>query len=257
MKIYLIDLDGTLYRGDEPVEHASDFIDYLNHSGREYLLTTNCPWHSPAEIVSKLKAMGITTMEDRILTSALACRDYLLENYPGKKVYLIGSQSFKDMLVHSGIQLTNGSSDAVVIGYDRNIAYSHIEKACINILDGAAFISTNMDNVIPFGQTFVPHTGAITSAVQYAVNKEPIVIGKPNRYMFASALKILDCSKDDCAVIGDRLDMDIQFAYNNHIPGYLVFTGVAKKSDLENSFIKPDKCFENLKNIIEMERSNI
>lgn len=257
MKIYLIDLDGTLYRGDEPVEYAADFIDYLNHNGRKYLLTTNCPLHSPAEIVAKLKAMGITTAADKIITSALACRDYLLEHYPGKKVYVIGSRSFKELLAQSDIQLTNGYSDAVVIGYDQYLTYTHIKRACINILNGAAFISTNMDNAIPFRKTYIPHTGAITSAVQYAVNLKPVVIGKPNRHMFASALKMLDCKEEDCAVIGDRLDIDIQFAYNNHIPGYLVLTGVAKASDLRSSIVKPDKCFENLKNIIQMEGSNI
>ncbi len=256
MKIYLIDLDGTLYRGNEPIEYAAEFIDYLNNNNRKYLLITNCPLNSPEEIVMKLKTMGICTTKDKILTSALACRDYLLDHYSGKKVFIIGSPSFKELLRKSGIQLTNEYSDVVVIGYDTQSTYAQIKQACINILNGAEFISTNMDNVIPFGKTFIPHTGAITSAVQYAVNREPIVIGKPYKQMFNSAMKILDCDRHDCVVIGDRLDIDIQFSYNNNIYGYLVFTGVTKCSDITNSIIKPDKCFNNLRSIIEMERGN-
>lgn len=250
MKIYLIDLDGTLYRGNESIEYASEFIDFLNTNNRKYLMTTNCPLNSPEGIVKKLKTLGIHTTTDKILTSGLACRDYLLEYHPNKKVFLIGSQSFKEILSDSGVQLTENDSDVVVIGYDQNMVYSDLKQACVNILNGAEFISTNMDNVIPHGQTFIPHTGAITAAVQYAVNKEPFVVGKPYTPMFNSALKKLGCAKQDCVVIGDRLDTDIQFAHNNGIPGYLVFTGVTKSSDLENSLIKPDKCFENLKSLI-------
>jgi len=256
MKIYLIDLDGTLYRGNEPIEYAAEFIDYLNRNNRKYLLTTNCPLNGPEEIVMKLKTMGIAATTDKVLTSGMACRDYLLEHYFGKNVFVIGSPSFRKLLCNSGIQLTDEYSDVVVIGYDQQTTYSQIKQACINILNGAEFISTNMDNVIPFGKTFIPHTGAITSAVGYAVNKEPVVIGKPNQHMFNSAVKILGCNREDCIVIGDRLDIDIQFSYNNGIPGYLVFTGVAKCTDVENSIIKPDKCFNNLRDIIEMERRN-
>jgi 4-nitrophenyl phosphatase len=254
MKNYLIDLDGTLYRGMEPIEYATEFIDYLNKNNRKYLLTTNCPLNSPDGVVKKLKAMGIATTTDKVLSSAMACRDYLLEHHLGKSVFVIGSPSFKEILCSSGIQLTNSHSDIVVIGYDQQSTYPQLMKACMNILNGAIFISTNMDNVIPHGQTYIPHTGAITAAVQYAVNKEPIVIGKPYQHMFNSALKMLDCSRQDCVVIGDRLDTDILFSQNNNVPGYLVFTGVTKCSDLQTSIIKPDKCFNNLKDIIELEK---
>jgi len=258
MNVYLIDLDGTLYRGNEPIEHAAEFIDYLNKNNRKYLLTTNCPLNSPINIAEKLSAMGIKTTTDKVLTSAMACRDYLLEHHFGKSVFVIGSPSFIEILQKSGIQLTNNFpennfSDVVVIGYNQKMTYSQLKQACINILKGAEFISTNMDNVIPDGQTFIPHTGAITVAIQYAVKKEPVIIGKPYSYMFDSAVKMLGCKREDCVVIGDRLDTDILFAKNNKIPGYLVFTGVTKLSDIENSTIKPDKCFNNLKDIIEME----
>jgi 4-nitrophenyl phosphatase len=258
MNVYLIDLDGTLYRGNEPIEHAAEFIDYLNKNNRKYLLTTNCPLNDPEGVVAKLKAMGITTTKDKVLTSAMACRDYLLEYHHGKSVFVVGSPGFKKILCSSEIRLTNDLSenhysDLVVIGYDQQMTYSQIKQACINILNGAKFISTNMDNVIPYGQTFIPHTGAITVAVQFAVNKEPTVIGKPYKHMFESAVKMLGCNREDCVVIGDRLDTDILFAKNNNVPGYLVYTGVTKHSDLENSTIQPDKCFNNLREIIDTE----
>ncbi|HHW31695.1 MAG TPA: HAD-IIA family hydrolase [Clostridiaceae bacterium] len=262
MNVYLIDLDGTLYRGNEPIEHAAEFIDYLNKNNRKYLLTTNCPLNNPDGIVARLKAMGITTTADNVLTSSMACRDYLLKHHSGKRVFVIGSPSFLEILQTSGIHLTNHLSEreyseVVVIGYDQQMTYSQLKRACINILNGAEFITTNMDNVIPHGQTFIPHTGSITAAVQYAVNKEPVIIGKPFRHMFDSAVKMLGCNREDCVVIGDRLDTDILFAKNNNIPGYLVFTGVTTHSDLEKSSIKPDKCFNTLKDIIQMETGDI
>lgn len=253
MKNYLIDLDGTLYRGMTKIEYADIFIKYLNDNSRKYLFVTNCPLNSQKEIAEKLKSMGIDADSQRVLNSAMATRDYLVKAGCGKKIYIIGSKALKDELFNWGFNIVESDPDIVVVGYDREFTYKKLEKACLFIRGGAQFIGTNIDATIPSGNTFIPHTGSILASISKSTGVEPICIGKPARYMLKSAAKILGCREADCAVIGDRLDTDMAFAINNGIPGYLVLTGTTDMSMLSKSYIKPDMVFDNLLELIKYE----
>ena len=254
MKNYLIDLDGTIYRGDVPVEFAEEFVEYLNKNKRKYLFVTNCPYNSPESIMHKLRNMGIKTAAERILNSGEACADYLKRFHDGKRVYVIGSESFNKQIVDAKMIVVDDFPDIVAVGYDKEFNYRKLDLASRFIRKGAVFVATNTDDVIPSGSDFVPHTGAILSAVAKASGREPLIIGKPEKFMLETAVRKLFCAKEDCVVIGDRIDTDIAFAVKNKIPGYLVLTGITDRKQIESSSIRPDRIFNNLKEIEQFEK---
>lgn len=253
MKRYLIDLDGTLYRGDQPVEGAAQFIDSLNRAGRDYLLVTNCPLNSAGKTAQRLQRMGIEVNEERVLNSGMACADYLRNRMPSARVYLIGSEDLRATFEQAGIALCQRDADAVVVGYDQQMTYAQLERACLELLAGASFIATNLDNVIPGKGSMIPHTGAIVAALRCATGLEPLVVGKPAEPMLQSALKLLGCGRKDCAVIGDRLDTDMAFALENGVDGYLVLTGCTTPEMLRRQRPAGIRVFKDLTELMRME----
>ena len=130
-------------------------------------------------------------------------------------------------------------------------------KAVQLISNGAKFICTNGDLTIPHGESFVPHTGAITSSIEAATGVKPTIIGKPEGTMLNIALEILNCEREDCCIIGDRLDTDIIMGVNFCMPSYLVLTGVTDRKLLSKSIIKPTMIFENLCDVLNYDKSLI
>lgn len=252
-KIYLIDLDGTIYRGNQAISGAKEFINYLKQNNRKFLFVTNCPLNSIEALTKKLISMGIECNENDFINSSMSTCDFLKTYYKDKKVFLIGSEALQNMLISNDIKLTHDNADIVVVGYDNTVNYEKLKNACIQINKGAKLIATNPDNNIPYKDTFIPHTGAMISFIENACGVKATIIGKPNQYLLHTACKQLKCKKSELCVIGDRIDTDISFAINNGIDGYLVLTGAIKSKD-ETFIPKPTKIFNNLKEIIIFER---
>lgn len=233
-----------------PIKFAREFINSLNMSKRKFLLVTNCPSNTPKSLVQKLGRMDIEIKEENVLTSGQVTASYLQKDPNINKVFLLGGDALKDELEQRGLQIVDDNADCVVVGYDRMFTYEKMEKAVRMILDGAKFIATNSDPVIPCGSTLVPHTGALYVGIEAATGIKPLVMGKPEHYMLDEAVSILGCQRDDCCVIGDRLDTDIAFADRHGISSYLVLTGVTGINDLKYSAYKPTYVFNNLNEVI-------
>lgn len=193
--------------------------------------------------------MDIEIKEENVLTSGQVTAAYL-QNLHLNRVFLLGGEALKDELEQRGIEITDEKPDCVVVGYDRGFTYNKMEQAVKMILDGARFIATNSDTTIPSGNSLVPHTGALYVGIEAATGVKPLVMGKPERYMLDEAVNILGCSKDDCCVIGDRLDTDIAFGERHGIRTYLLMTGVTRTEDLKGSLYKPTEVFNNLNEVI-------
>ncbi len=255
MKSYLIDLDGTIYSGNKLINYAKDFIDYLNNVKKKYLFVTNCPLKSPEKIIIKLQKLGLSVGPDCVLSSGMAAIQYLAKKHKGEKVYLIGSDDLKSMFCRSGIELVEDKADIVLVGYDPKFTYAMMKRAVYLISCGAEYIATNADQVIPGKRYFIPHTGAIAASITEASGKQPLFIGKPSCLMFDAAIQMLGCVKNDIAMVGDRVDTDIEFAMNNGIPSYLVLTGVTKESDISSMKIRGQvRIVKNLLGIIDFDR---
>ncbi|HHV60645.1 MAG TPA: HAD-IIA family hydrolase [Clostridiaceae bacterium] len=246
---YLIDMDGTIYRGSVPIPHAREFIRYLQQNRRKFLLVTNCPGNSTNALVEKVRNMGIHIGCNDIISSGDATAEFLCTS-PYKRIYLIGSDALKDKLVKKGINVVTEDADCVVVGYDLSFNYKKMKEAAQFILNGAGFVCTNYDLTIPDGDRVVPHTGSIAASIEAATGVKPVYMGKPEYYLLEAVIKRLNCSRDKCCTVGDRLDTDIYFGIRQNIKSFLVLTGVTTREMLRHSKIQPTRAFENLLDIL-------
>ncbi|HHW47229.1 MAG TPA: HAD-IIA family hydrolase [Clostridiaceae bacterium] len=254
--VYLIDMDGTIYRGTCPIEYAKEFIRYLQQKNRIFFLVTNCPLNSAGALARKVQGMRIDVGPGNIITSADVTADYLVSSTSCSKAYVVGSDALKEKIAGRGIGIVSEGPDCVVVGYDTEFSYEKMKKATQFILDGAGFICTNGDSTIPDGNKLVPHTGAIAASIETASGTKPVVIGKPERYLLDTVSRRVKCKKEQFCVVGDRLDTDIYFGVKQNILSFLVLTGVTTIDDLKKSNIQPTKVFNNLCELMLFDEEN-
>lgn len=237
---YLIDLDGTLYKGNETIQGARAFIDYLNAENIPHLYVTNNSTKSPDDVVQKLKSMGINAKPQEVVTSAMATADYIATEKPGASVYMVGASGLETALKEAGLQLKSDTDvDFVVMGLDEQITYEKLTIATLAVQKGATFISTNKDPSIPKEQGFLPGNGSLTSVVTVSSKTDPIFIGKPEPPIMKKALDLLQVSPTDVAMIGDLYETDILSGINVGIDTIHVQTGVTSKEEAMSKPIPP------------------
>lgn len=248
----IIDLDGTVYRGDRLVDHAKAFFAMLKEKNVSYKVFTNCSMRTPEELTLVLKGMGLEVAENNIVTSGCIVRKYLQNIEKHLHIYAVGSASFKEHLHVGGIKFVTGTqsvADYVVVGFCTDFTFEDLKYALWHIQKGAKFITTNTDDTIPFGDDIVPHTGAICAFLEYASKQKPINLGKPSKYAGIYFREIFD--SDDVIVIGDRVDTDMLFARNNGFTGCLVLTGIAEQRDTDATREQSFNIFKDLKEFCE------
>jgi len=231
--IYLIDMDGTIHRGSCPIQHAKEFIRYLQGGNRTFFLVTNCPGSFQDDLAEKLQTMGIDVEPDNIITSADATADYLASNTFCSKVYFIGGNALKEKIARKGIDIVSEGPDYVVVGYDKEFNYEKMKKATQFILDGAGYVCTNGDSTIPDGNKLVPHTGAIAASIEAASGVKPMIIGKPEPYLLDMLSRRFNLKRDRFCIVGDRLDTDIYFGVKQNTFSFLVLAGVTGMEELK------------------------
>ncbi|PWA11998.1 TIGR01457 family HAD-type hydrolase [Pueribacillus theae] len=231
-KGFLIDLDGTIYRGKERIDSAVEFVHKLAEKGLPYLFVTNNSSKTPEQVANTLEGFGVSATSEQIITSSLATADYIYEQKQEANVFMIGEEGLKNALEKKGFALSDENVDYVIIGIDRAITYEKLAKACLAVRNGAELISTNADKAIPTERGLVPGNGAITSVVSTSTGVTPIFIGKPEPIIIGQALKRLGVGKEDAIMIGDNYDTDILAGINSGLDTLLVHTGVTTKEQL-------------------------
>lgn len=249
LKGFLIDLDGSIYRGRVPLHYSREFIDFLRESNLKFIFLTNNSTQRPIEYVKKLESMNIKAYESEILTSGIATAIYLSNLKKNGRAYIIGEEALKMALLEYGWLVDDEKVDAVVVGLDRNFNFEKLKKANFLIRNGAKFIATNPDKTFPSEDRIDPGAGSLVAAVSAATGKRPIVIGKPSLYIGKIALSKLGLTPEEVGVIGDRLDTDILFGHKLKAKTFLLLTGVTQKNDLKKSKINPDFVFEDLEKL--------
>lgn len=250
-KAYLIDLDGTMYKGNEEIDGAAQFISYLNDQNIPHLYVTNNSTKEPEEVAAKLNTMGIVAQADEVVTSALATAEFIEEESPGATVYMLGGSGLSNALTAHGLVLKDDEFvDYVVIGLDEQVTYEKLSTATLGVRNGAKFISTNQDVSIPKERGFLPGNGAITSVVSVSTGVQPIFIGKPEPIIMNKALEILELDHSDVAMVGDLYDTDIMSGINVDIDTIHVQTGVTTKEEIENKSVPPTYTFKDLNEVI-------
>lgn len=228
-KGYLIDLDGTMYKGTERIEAASDFIKKLQTKRIPYLFVTNNSSRTPAQVAEKLRDFDIPANEEAVFTTSQATANFIYARKQDASVYVIGEEGIRAALEEKGFSFATEHADFVVMGIDREINYEKLTIACLAVRNGATFISTNGDIALPTERGLLPGNGSLTSVVAVSTQTSPIFIGKPEAIIMEQALKVLGTAKEDTLMVGDYYDTDILAGMNAGMDTLLVHTGVTTK----------------------------
>lgn len=234
-KGYLIDLDGTIYLGKEIIPAGKRFVERLQKSQQPFLFVTNNTTKTPAAVAERLeKEFDIHVPAATIYTASLATIDYMRDEDKGNKVFVIGESGLVDLILEAGFVWEEENPDYVIVGLDTEITYEKFVKATLAIRKGAVFIGTNPDKNIPTERGLLPGAGSMIALVETAVQKAPVMIGKPNAVIMDEAVKVLGMTKDDVIMVGDNYETDIQAGIKNGIDTLLVLSGFTQKEDVAN-----------------------
>ena len=248
----IIDMDGVLYRENDPMPGLVDFFNFLDHYKIGFVLATNNSTRTPEQFVSKLAGMGVQITPADLITSSQATAAYLTEIAPpGTPVYAVGQVGLVTALEKAGFVLDNHRAEFVVAGIDTGITYQKLKRAALLIRGGATFIGTNPDKTFPTPEGLAPGAGSILAAIQAATDIAPKIIGKPQPTMFRQAMSRLGASSADTAALGDRLETDILAAQRTGLLSLLVLSGVTDPALLARSEIQPDLVLKDIAELIE------
>lgn len=246
-KGYLIDLDGTMYRGTERILEAVEFVKQLHERDLPYLFVTNNSSRTPAQVAEKLREFDIPATEQQVFTTSQATANFIYDQNNHASVYCIGEEGIRHALEEKSIQFADENADYVVLGIDREISYEKLSVACLAVRNGAIFISTNGDIAIPTERGLLPGNGSLTSVVTVSTQTKPIFIGKPESIIMEQALKVLGTSKEETLMVGDNYDTDIMAGINAGLDTLLVHTGVTTQEHLKGYSVQPTYVVNSLK----------
>lgn len=254
MRLFLFDMDGTLYLGDRLFPFTKDLLRTIRSNGGKYVFVTNNSSKGVGDYVAKLAKMGISSTEDDFLTSAQATAQYLLQNHRGKKLYVCGTKSLKAELGQNGFTITEDtdSAECIVMGFDTELTFQKLldvsKMLCTRDLP---YIATNPDYVCPTEFGSVPDCGSVCDMLYNVSGKRPMVIGKPQPMMIRLAMEKWQCSSEETVVIGDRIYTDIKSGLNAGCQTILVMSGETTPEILERSEVKPHRVMVSAAEILQ------
>lgn len=254
---YLLDLDGTVYRGERLLRGADTAIDVLRSRGRRLLFVSNKPLHSRADYAEKLTRLGIPASEEDVLTSSYVLAISLSNRHPGARVFVIGEPPLLRELERVGLQPCADPLriDYVVAAFDRTLTYEKLNIGFQALRAGARFVATNADRTCPVDDGEVPDAAGVIAALEATSGRKlEEVFGKPSTAMVDVALARLKLPPEQCSMIGDRLETDVTMANDHGLNSILTLTGVTSWTLLEASAIRPDFVIEQLPEICELDR---
>lgn len=238
-KGYLIDLDGTMYKGKESIKEAPGFIRRLKDTQVPYLFLTNNSTSTPEEVAIRLQAQfNVPAKPEEVYTSSLAAADYV-KSLKGNRVYVVGEKGLRHALTEAGCDLVDEDIDHVVVGLDTQLTYEKCVTASLAIQNGASFIATNKDTNLPNERGLVPGAGSIVALIEKSTRVKPVFVGKPESFIMESALNRLNLDKKDVLMVGDNYETDILAGINNGVDTLLVLTGFTKEEDLNTVADQP------------------
>lgn len=225
-KGYLIDLDGTIYRGKEPIPAGKRFVEKLQEKAIPFLFVTNNTTKTPEAVAQRLQdEFDVHVSAKTVYTASLATVDFMKSDSKGNKVYVIGEGGLKSAITDAGFIEEVEQPDYAVVGLDSQVTYEKFIEATFAIQKGATFIGTNPDKNLPNERGLVPGAGALISLVETATQTTPVMIGKPEAIIMEKAIEILGLTKEEVIMVGDNYETDIQAGIANGIDTLLVTTG--------------------------------
>ena len=233
IKAVFLDLDGTIYLGDNLIEGSLEFLSRLDDAGIKRFFLSNNSSRSVKQYVTKLHGMDIPATEDDVLLSTHDLLSWLTDKGV-KQTYLVGTEGMREMLEEVGIETRSTDPQYVVLGYDTEITYEKLSTASILMHRGVPMVVSHPDMVCPTPEGGLPDTGAYMALFEATTGKSAShVAGKPNAGMILHKVEELGLRPDECAMVGDRLYTDMEMADRAGVHGVLVLSGEATREDLE------------------------
>ena len=246
---YLIDLDGVIYRGNELLPGAKEFIAWLKANNKKFLFLTNNSFASETQVLEKLIGLGIVTDTSHLLSAGEAAVQNIARRFPGALVYLVGEQPLNDLLRQYQLQVADVDShqaDVVLVGLDRHFDYKKLTGAVLAVRAGAHFITINRDPLLPVEGGFLPGCGTMAAAIEAGCGVTPEVVGKPEPLLLQEAMRIFGSNPSETVMIGDSLTVDIQGGKAAGTHTLLVLSGNTSLEDVAHSSIKPDYIYQDV-----------
>ena len=228
---FMIDMDGTVYKGGVPIPGAREFVSFLRERGIPFVFLTNNSSHGRSFYLEKLTRLGFDVNLDNILTSTIATIRYLMTERPGRTVYPVAVP------------------DIVVLTFDTTITYEKINKAFHFLNSGAELIATHPDDVCPTEDSYDIDIGPFIRMFEQMCQTKATVIGKPNRLMLEMAAGELGVAPEDTVMVGDRLTTDIEMAVSAGTQSILVLSGETDREMLSRWGKNPTAVVESVADI--------
>jgi 4-nitrophenyl phosphatase len=254
MDALVCDLDGVIYRGDEPVPGAADAVGRLRREGVRLLFCTNNSRSTVESYVTKLVNLGIPTEPGDILTSAIVTAEVLQQRgFAGKTAIVIGGEGIRRALSDVCISVKESPdvtvSDLVVVGWDPDFTYDDMKRAALAVRRGAKLIATNDDASFPAADGLWPGAGAILASIETASGAHAEVMGKPHTPMMDAVAKRLG-DASNIAMLGDRPDTDLAGGRARGWRTILVLSGVTGPADVKGLDPAPDVVLDSIGDLL-------
>ncbi|MBA2396555.1 MAG: HAD-IIA family hydrolase [Ktedonobacteraceae bacterium] len=246
---YLIDLDGVVYRGEEIIPGAREFVAWLNTHQKKYLFLTNNSFASETQVLEKLARLGIASDGSHVLGAGQAAIQNIARRFPGGNIYIVGEQPLFELTRSYKLRIANENKqtpDAVLVGLDRTFNYTTLTEAVQAVMAGAAFVAINRDSLLPIAGSLIPGCGAMVAAIEGASSIHPEVIGKPEPGLLWEGMRLLESKPDETIMIGDSLDTDILAGKAADTHTLFVLSGKDTRTTLAKASTKPEFTYENL-----------
>ena len=255
IQLFLFDMDGTLYLGDRLFDFTTELLDAIKAKGARYLFMTNNSSKSVSDYIKKLARLGIEAKYEDFITSSQATAYYLKKHHSGCVLYVCGTESLKDELRQNGFEISDNLDeiDCIVMGFDTELTFKKLHDVSFLLLTrpDIPYIATNPDYVCPTEFGSVPDCGSVCDMLYNVSRRRPIVIGKPEPLMPQLAMEMVGATKEQTAVIGDRIYTDIKSGLRAGTLAILVMSGETTREILDASPEKPHIVLESAKEILD------
>lgn len=258
IKLFLFDMDGTLYLGDRLYDFTPRLLEHIKESGGRYLFMTNNSSKSVKAYIEKLERLGIKAEYGDFITSSQATAYYLKKHHSGCRLYVCGTESLKTELRENGFTITEDteSTDCIVMGFDTELTFKKLHDVSYMLCTrkDLPYIATNPDYVCPTEFGSVPDCGSVCDMLYNVSGRRPVFIGKPEPLMPILAMEKEGFSPEVTAVVGDRIYTDIKSGLNAGAFTVLVMSGETTEKILEESDDKPDMVLKDAGEILEIRK---
>jgi HAD superfamily hydrolase (TIGR01450 family) len=229
---WFLDLDGTVYLSGALLPGAREFVDRLEAAGVGHTFLTNNSSLSSLDYARKLARLGFPSGETSVFTSGQATAGYLAREFPEARAFLLGTPALAGELSVAGVSVVEDEPDMVVLGFDPNLSFARLTRACSLLRAGARYVASHPDANCPVAGGYIPDAGSVMALIEASTGRRPDeVVGKPNGRFLREAAERAGVPLAQCAMVGDRLETDVAMALTAGIPGVLVLSGATAADD--------------------------